>query len=47
MIILHGPSLIHRIADPSIRALVKHRFSQILSGKPYDYGQHGNQKDYP
>lgn len=32
MIILRDPSLIHRIADPSIRALVSHRFSQILSG---------------
>ena len=41
MIILHGPSLIHRIADPSIRNLVSQRFSQILSGTPYDYDQHG------
>ena len=41
MIILHGPSLIHSIADPSIRALVSQRFSQILSGTPYDYDQHG------
>ncbi|MBK7491512.1 MAG: hypothetical protein IPI17_05440 [Nitrosomonas sp.] len=41
MIILRGPSLIHRIADPSIRALASHRFSQILSGEPYDYDRHG------
>lgn len=41
MIILHGPSLIHHISDPAIRALVSHRFSQILSGEPYDYDQHG------
>lgn len=41
MIILHGPSLIHCIADSSIRALVSYRFSQILSGEPYDYDQHG------
>lgn len=41
MIILHGPSLIHSIADPSIRALASHRFSQILSGEPYDYDRHG------
>lgn len=41
MIILHGPSLIHHIADPSIRNLVSQRFSQILSGEPYDYDQHG------
>ena len=41
MIILHGPSLIHCIADLSIRALVSQRFSQILSGTPYDYDQHG------
>ena len=41
MIILHGPSLIHSIADLSIRALASHRFSQILSGEPYDYDQHG------
>ena len=41
MIILHGTSLIHRIADPSIRALASHRFSQILSGEPYDYDRHG------
>ncbi|NBQ68686.1 MAG: hypothetical protein EBU46_07590 [Nitrosomonadaceae bacterium] len=41
MIILHGPSLIHRIADPSIRALVSQRFSQILSGESYDYDTHG------
>lgn len=41
MIILHGPSLIHGITDPVIRALVSQRFSQILSGEPYDYDQHG------
>ncbi len=41
MIILHGPSLIHSIADLSIRALISQRFSQILSGEPYDYDQHG------
>ena len=41
MIILHGPALIHRIADPSIRSLASHRFSQVLSGEPYDYDQHG------
>ena len=41
MIILHGPSLIHSIADPSIRALASHRFSQILSGEPYNYNRHG------
>ena len=41
MIILHGPTLIHRIADPSIRALASHRFSQIISGEPYDYDRHG------
>ncbi|MBX9917947.1 MAG: hypothetical protein K2Y07_12045 [Nitrosomonas sp.] len=41
MIILHDPSLIHRITDPSIQALASHRFSQILSGEPYDYDHHG------
>ena len=41
MIILHGPSLIHSIVDPDIRALVSQRFSQILSGETYDYDQHG------
>lgn len=41
MIILHGPSLIHSIADPSIRDLVSYRFSQILSGETYDYDRHG------
>ena len=41
MIILHGPSLIHSIADPLIRDLVSHRFSQILSGESYDYDRHG------
>ena len=41
MIILHGPSSISSIPDLSIRALASHRFSQILSGEPYDYDQHG------
>lgn len=41
MIILHGPSLIHSITDPDIRNLVSQRFSQILSGEPYDYDRHG------
>ena len=41
MIILHGPSLIHSITDPDIRNLVSQRYSQILSGEPYNYDQHG------
>ncbi|MDP3609455.1 MAG: hypothetical protein U1D41_14605 [Nitrosomonas sp.] len=41
MIILHGPSAVNSLADLSIRALISQRFSQILSGEPYDYDQHG------
>ena len=41
MIILHGPSAVNSIADLSIHALISQRFSQILSGEPYDYDQHG------
>ena len=41
MIILHDPSSISSIPDLSIRALASHRFSQILSGEPYDYDRHG------
>ena len=41
MLILNDPSLINRITDLSIQALVSQRFSQILSGEPYDYDLHG------
>ena len=41
MLILNDPALINRITDPDIRNLVSQRFSQILSGEPYNYDQHG------
>ena len=41
MLILNGPSLSKNINDPDIRALVEHRFTQILSGESYDYDVHG------
>ncbi len=41
MLILNGPSLSVKINDPDIRALVEHRFTQILSDEPYDYDLHG------
>lgn len=41
MLIVRNSSSINGIPDPGIRDLVNHRFSQILSGEPYDYGQHG------
>lgn len=41
MRIVRDPASINGIPDPGIRALVSQRFSQILSGEPYDYDQHG------
>ena len=41
MLILDDPSLLENIHDPDIKALVERRFTQILSGEPYDYDLHG------
>ncbi len=41
MLILNDPSLLGNIIDPYIRALVEQRYTQILSGEPYDYDLHG------
>ncbi|WP_293006458.1 hypothetical protein [Nitrosomonas sp.] len=41
MLILNGPLLSRNINDPDIRAVVEQRFTQILSGEPYDYVLHG------
>ena len=41
MLILDDPSLLGNILDPNIRTLVEQRFTQILSGEPYDYDLHG------
>lgn len=41
MLIVRDPASINGIPDPGIRALVNHRFFQILSGELYDYDQHG------
>ncbi len=41
MLILRGPELASRIADPGIRQLVEMRFDQICAGEPYDYDLHG------
>lgn len=41
MIIVRNQSSANSIPDPGIRALVNQRFSQIVSGEPYDYDQHG------
>lgn len=41
MIIIRDPTLTSTINDPGIRNLAAIRFTQILSGEPYDYNQHG------
>lgn len=41
MIIIRDPTLANTINNTSIRSLVTTRFSQIMSGEPYDYNQHG------
>lgn len=41
MLILDSLTLLGNIPDPYIRSLVERRFTQILSGEPYDYDLHG------
>jgi hypothetical protein len=41
MLILRGPELAPRLADPGIRQLIEERFAQICNGEPYDYDLHG------
>jgi hypothetical protein len=41
MLILRGPELAPRIADPGIRQLIEERFAQICNGEAYDYDLHG------
>ena len=41
MFIVRDPASINDIPDLGIRALVDQRFSQILSGEPYNYDRHG------
>ena len=41
MIIIKSPDAVFSIPDPNIRTLVQQRFTEICSGQPYDYDQHG------
>ena len=41
MLILRGPELASRIANPDIRRLVEQRFAQVCGDEPYDYDLHG------
>ncbi len=41
MLVLNDPHLVNRIPDPSIRELIRQRFSEIRAGEPYDPDLHG------